>query len=452
MKKNNTRDIFLSTVLSDKEYGNPSIREKYSSLTYGIEKRPLEEDEDQQRKIQDSIITLRNPGRGYLFDYQHELADKIIDLAHSQPPQNIGLVALPTGAGKTRTALWAILDLLKGQSITSVLWLAPMRELLDQAADTAVALWNVIPALETLRLVKCHLGGMLLGVEGKAIYFATPQMMSHRLKSRRDDTLQYDLIIFDEAHHAIAPIFLETVVSLRECGSREATTIGLSATPGRGEDEETESLVKFFRRRLLVSKLLGKNPVESLQKRGVLSALEFKRIPLDRSWPGIVVEKHGERKLSIRELETESSRFRSIIQLVKSLPGEDRVLIFAGSISHANAIQVVLENLGCRSAVISSDTPLEIRSDLINAFKNGQIKVLVNKQILATGYDCPSVKHVILTVPIGSSILFEQIVGRASRGPLVGGNETSIIWQIDDNLGIHGYPSSYYRFKDFDWT
>ena len=67
-------------------------------------------------------------------------------------------------------------------------------------------------------------------------------------------------------------------------------------------------------------------------------------------------------------------------------------------------------------------------------FKKGELKVIINHGLLATGIDLPSVNKLIITRPIGSPILYSQIIGRALRGPKNGGNETNIIVNIRDNL------------------
>jgi superfamily II DNA or RNA helicase len=93
-----------------------------------------------------------------------------------------------------------------------------------------------------------------------------------------------------------------------------------------------------------------------------------------------------------------------------------------------------------------------MREAILAEFRAGQLALLFNKTLLATGYDCPTIDNVVLTVPVGSAILFEQIVGRASRGPAVGGVRQATIWQLDDNLAMHGYPATYHRYRDFDWS
>jgi DNA repair protein RadD len=79
-------------------------------------------------------------------------------------------------------------------------------------------------------------------------------------------------------------------------------------------------------------------------------------------------------------------------------------------------------------------------------------QVLANQHLLAVGYDCPAVTDVVIQNKISSLILFEQIVGRAARGPLTGGSRVASVWEFEDHLALHGLPQSYYRYRDYDWT
>lgn len=106
---------------------------------------------------------------------------------------------------------------------------------------------------------------------------------------------------------------------------------------------------------------------------------------------------------------------------------------------------------GTRAAAVSSRDDGRVRRRRLTAFERGELSVIANKQLLATGYDCPAVRHVILATRIGSPVLFEQIVGRASRGPRVGGHARSTVWQFEDHVAMHGLPQSYGRYRDHDW-
>ena len=443
------RDRFLRGPL-DRDDISQDARDEYVKLTYDM--LPQEEDEESPILCRgESHIVLTNPGTGFLFDYQRELVDGLISIAGKPYPKNIALVALPTGGGKTRMAVWSILELMKARAIQQVLWLAPARELLDQAVDAFCDIWKVLPALEAIELVRCYAKGDIAKRDTPTVFFMTPQMLHNRIQTSSVFS-SINLVMFDEAHYAIAPTYSQAVSRVREVSCSRATLIGLSATPGRNDEEGTHELVSLFGEQLVVSPSLGKNPVESLQERGVLARLQFERIILDKSWPGLTVERGDQKKQSNRQFETEPVRFDATIRVLSDLSVSGRTLAFAGSIQHANALAAVLISKGISASVVSSQTPMEQRREILRKFAGGDINVLVNKQLLATGYDCPSVEHVVLTVPIGSAVLFEQIIGRVTRGPRVGGTTKGTVWQVDNNLAIHGYPSSYYRFRDFDWT
>ena len=391
---------------------------------------------------------LSHDGTGHLFDYQQELVQGARRLLEPGPGRGgTGLLALPTGGGKTRTATWALFDLVRTTGHLCVLWLAPTRELLEQAAATAEQLWRVYPATAKLRIVRCHAGGTLKWDGTPAIYYATPQMLA-----RRDaGDLPATGVVFDEAHHAVAPTFREAFESARRGSLGVAPGLGLSATPGRVEGSEADELVRLFRSQLIVSRLLGRHPVQALQERGVLARLQFKMIPGASRGGDFALAAKAPTRPSLRALATDTQRFRAIVDLLCDLAPRARSLVFAESVAHASALGAVLRVRHVAAAVVSSRTETQARARILAQFATGEIRVVVNKTLLATGYDCPAVEHVVLTVPVGSPITFEQMIGRAARGRLVGGADEAHVWQADDHLRVHGGPQSYYRYSDPDW-
>src|SRR5664280_286510 len=77
--------------------------------------------------------------RPELFGFQRELSKKIVDVVRHR---DRGLLALPTGAGKTRTAVAAVLEALALGECGRVAWLAPSVELVDQAWATFETMWR----------------------------------------------------------------------------------------------------------------------------------------------------------------------------------------------------------------------------------------------------------------------------------------------------------------------
>lgn len=376
-----------------------------------------------------------------LFDYQIDLAAQFETVCSARPEANVALLSLPTGAGKTRIATVALMRLLARGDARTVLWLAPTRELLDQAADTASAVWWAYRAATDIELVRADLLARFPPDVGRGFLFATPQMVAARL--RRNIAPDPDVVVFDEAHHVEAPLFRQAIERVR--AKRHAAVLGLSATPGRTKAEETERLVDFFNGRLLRSQRLKPDPIGILQQRGVLARVSFKNVSLP------VTDQYPRAKRSLRHLSLDMDRFRALVRVTKKLSRRARVLVFAASVDHAMVAAAALRRQGIRAAAVSSRDSDDVRRMKLRDFESGALAVLVNKTLLATGYDCPAIRHVVLATQIRSPIMFEQIVGRASRGPMVGGHARSTVWQFDDHLAMHGFPQSYYRYSDYDW-
>jgi len=364
-----------------------------------------------------------------LFSYQRELATEMRLVVGRR---GRALLALPTGAGKTRTAVASVLEMFANGDCNSVLWLAPSVELLNQANETFAALWRSYAACPDIVLIRDGLGKFDLRPH---VVFSTPQAAHARLEAGKHTRSDWDIIIFDEAHQILAPTYNKSI-ELLSAGNGETAVIGLSATPGRSDEGETEGLVKLFDRDLLTASILAPRPIEALEDMGVLAKLNFVTVGADFS-PAL----------------SESKRLVESVHLCKRLASEGgRIMLFAGSVAGSVVLGETLLKVGVRSGTISAVMSRDHRSQMIKAFSNGRLEALVNHRILATGFDCPAVTDVVILSKIGSPVLFEQIVGRASRGPLVGGSKTANIWQFNDHLELHGLPQSYYRYRSFDWS
>lgn len=377
---------------------------------------------------------VRSDIRPTLFDYQEDLVRQTLASEHIN-----GLLALPTGAGKTRTAVAVVLAGLASGRFRHVVWLAPSVELVEQAFTTFRDLWIMQGDLDAMQLTR----DLEPSLEEPTVVFATPQTVYSRrarLLQTRERAVR-DLIVFDEAHQLGAPTFVEAIESLGAIGatgdrsSKGVGVLGLSATPGRVDSDETEDLVALFQGRLLSSRLLGPNPVETLQRRGVLARLKFRRF----TGSDIPSDDEGRRVLV-------AARACVALRRRNRTP-----LVFAATVPGAIVLAEALRRRGLRAEALHSETPSIRRKRVVSDFADGQIEVLVNHRLLATGYDCPAVSDVLILGPVGSPILFEQIVGRAARGPRTGGASIATVWDFDDHLKLHGLPNSYYRYRDYDW-
>ncbi len=132
-----------------------------------------------------------------------------------------------------------------------------------------------------------------------------------------------------------------------------------------------------------------------------------------------------------------------------------RMILFAASVFHAHLIANVLRARGLTASAITTRTPSEQRKNLINAFKSpeGPPRILCNFGVLTTGFDAPQTSCVVIARPTSSLVLYSQMVGRAIRGPLAGGNENAtIVTVIDQALpGFRSVAEAFANWEDI-WT
>lgn len=382
------------------------------------------------------------------FSYQIELIDQVVGLFGDDGAES-GLLALPTGGGKTITAGRAVVRLLHAGRIRHIVWTAPSIELLDQARTTIAGLWAEQQSSPELRLTLCTGGSALGWSRDREVLFASTQLLTARRGGYRSELpLDADLLVVDEAHYAGAPRLSEVLRRFLEEGVR---LLGLSATPGRGNSGGREELLSIFQRRLLTSPSLGRDPVLALQQRGVLSTLHFHLIPIESAVPGLSRTRVGEPGPSIGDLIQNRARFEATLSGIEQARSHGRALVFCFDLLHACATAAALRSRGHAVGVLSGAMGAGVRDEILNAFEEGRIELLINIRVLTTGYDLPSLPSVVVTMPIESPILYEQIVGRVARGRAAGGTSQAHVFQLDDLLKMHGLPMSYHRFGSIGW-
>lgn len=383
------------------------------------------------------------------------------------PPRRV-LLHMPTGAGKTRTAVNVIADFLRDHANEQevVVWLAHSEELCEQAAQEFSKAWRILgnrdislfrqfgPHRNDLEQVR---GGFLIG---------SLQLMYSR--SLADQTQFLDLarrvrlVVMDEAHQAVAPTYNQL---LRLLAPTEQTAIlGLSATPGRSwlDAGEDLRLAEFFHRTKVTLEVEGfSNPVDFLQAEGYLARVEYLRLPYA---PGEEITLTEAERAAIRQgfdvpdrliLQLGNDQRRNLLLIRNIMAEADRggkIIVFACSVDHAYLLSDLLRLRGYHAAAITSSTPREKRRQTIGAYRDtDDIQILTNFGVLTAGFDAPRTNVAVIARPTQSVVLYSQMVGRAARGPLVGGNESCrILTVIDDLPGFRDIAEAF-TFWDDIW-
>ena len=219
-----------------------------------------------------------------LFPHQARALRKVERYLAQEPRR--ALLHMPTGSGKTRTAMNVVANYLREKDKGVVVWLAHSEELCEQAWDEFRKAWGALgirnvplirywgPYEEDLRNVQ---DGVIIAGLKKAYSRLLNDDGQFRALSTRDP-----LVVMDEAHQAIAPTYQFIIDQLSRPMSA-AQLLGLSATPGRtwNEPNADRKLSEFFATRKVTLKVDGyDNPVSYLINQGYLAEPKFSQIEI----------------------------------------------------------------------------------------------------------------------------------------------------------------------------
>lgn len=397
-----------------------------------------------------------------LFPHQRAAARKTIRAMEAEPRRV--LLHMPTGAGKTRTAMHVVCEHLRVNGPTVVCWLANSPELLDQAADEFEKAWaslgdRSLPVVRYWGAFNPDFGqlrdGFLVGGFQKL----------HALYSRDANQLlrlgdRTSLTVVDEAHQAIAPTY-RTVIDTLANKHPEGRLLGLSATPGRtwADIDKDMALAEFFGQKKVILDVEGySDAVEYLMANGYLARPSFRTLNYE---PGPALGHPDFKALSsaldvpealLEELGYDEQRNLRIVTAVEELTARhNRIIVFAASVAHAYLIKAVLSARGHEALVVTGEMEKGMRERAIRRYKGNASEpiIMCNFGVLTTGFDAPKTSAAVIARPTRSLVLYSQMVGRATRGPRAGGNETAEILTVVDP-DLPGFGDVAEAFKNWE--
>jgi len=401
-----------------------------------------------------------------LYPYQARLKNKLVR-SLLEGNERI-LVHMPTGAGKTRTCIEGLIDYWRSSADRSgfIVWLAHSEELCEQAIETFSEIWTSRgdEPIEVFRLWDAYDTPDFNNKSGFVV--ASLQRLHAMRTSASNDVfraiaslkVKCRLIVMDEAHKAVAPTYKSSIEFI--ANSEITKIIGLTATPGRGvEDEETQELVDFFdRNKISITNDVGEeisDPIAFLQKNEYLSKVARREIASDVTIDLTEKEQHFVATFLdiptsvLKKLEDNSSRNALILGEIAALCADGlNTIVFALSVDHAHLLSELLNLCNINSRCIDGNCTTYDRHRYIEEYKTGDVQVLVNYGVLTTGFDAPNTNAVLIARPTGSLVLYSQMIGRGIRGPRMGGNNECLLVDIKDNL--LGFPDEKQAFTYFN--
>lgn len=426
----------------------------------------------EQRTRRDPYVEVEGPySLPPLHKYQRKIVDRVRRLIRSNGTlqDRRGMVSLPTGSGKTRVAVQAIVEALREDELAGgVLWIADRDELCEQA----VVAWRQAWASEGKQSAQLRISRMWEGQPSPPpsgnmhVIVASIQTLFSRISRQTDDyrfLTDFSLVVFDEAHRSVAPTFVGVMRKLgmhrKQRGANEPFLIGLTATPYRGYDEDaTRHLVDRYGENRLDAGAFKCDDAESvigeLQDMRVLAradqaTIEGSSVSLSgdelrqaRAFPWL--PESAEQRIA-----EDKERTRRIVrQYINCIDPDWPTLIFATSVEHSKVLAALLEKEGIRSRSVDGKTDRIVRRHVVDEFRSRRIQALVNYNVFREGFDAPRTRAIIVARPVYSPNLYFQMIGRGLRGVINGGNDRCLILNVEDNIeNFEGRLA----FSELDW-
>ena len=357
------------------------------------------------------------------------------------------IVKAPTGAGKTVLASEIVERFYKGKKIIVLCHRLVLLEQLEKALA------------EKHSVRKLRVSDTGKAFEGYDILLTT----NMRAKDVLADAIpKADLIIVDEAHR-VSPNgtgYKRIIDEFNEHGKAEAQFIGLTASPERRTGDQRDQLNLAF------DAIIDCANIEDLIQEGVLVQ------PVYRT--------HFVHDLELNDIDISSGDFpvaklapaiikSSMIDYAMWSYNEERLKLstkpisawFCADVSVAEATLRSIRHAGIEAALVTAQTPIKERMDLLARHENGQIEAMVSVGVLAEGWDNPHCNVIVHLRPTLSKVLWGQSVGRGLRS--APGKEKCVVIDVSSNWCTFGpveklewslwsHRRSYMQFMNrFNW-
>lgn len=394
--------------------------------------------------------------RSLIMPHQQEAVDALT--AYFRPGEDAegrsGVLVMPTGSGKTYTAVTWLLR--QGVALGyRVVWLVHRQELVNQAFNEFVKQAPLLKGTGKRRLRVLAVSGAHLSMSSANradVYVCSIASMANRNGYRFIERMlgvpgkRRLMVVVDEAHHAVAANYQRALKRMKALNPR-MVLLGLTATPIRMNAYEQQRLIRLFRvdhnlqqgigrrgfvyevtlKQLLMSGFLAKPIYEPVQTQ-IVGEIAYELSEEDEAY----FQRFGELSERLKGQIARSSARNELIlsQYLKHRERYGKTLIFAVNQLHAETLAEKFQQAG-----ISCDYAVSGRPDaqqVIQRFKENAFQVLVNVQMMTEGSDVPDIQTVFLTRQTNSESLLMQMIGRGLRGVSAQGTAEAYIVAFHD--------------------
>jgi superfamily II DNA or RNA helicase len=304
------------------------------------------------------------------------------------------LVVLPTGGGKT-VVFSHLVSSRPGRSLI----LAHRDELISQAAAKLAAVSGNLD----IGIVKAKQDDY-----GAPVVVASVQTLAR--PGRLERLGKFSTVIVDEAHHAVADIYLDILERLGSMAGNGPLTVGFTATAGRSDKIGLGHVWQEIAYQRGIIQMIAEGylcDVKAIQVGGDFNLSNAQVRAGDYTDSSIAAE--------LERSDALEAAADAYVQYAKDRIG----VAFTPTIATAHALAEALTRKGVPAEAVDGKMPLEQRRAILGRLHRGETRVVPNAQVLTEGWDEPAVSCALMLRPTKSAPFFVQMAGRVLR-PFIG--------------------------------
>ena len=359
-----------------------------------------------------------------LRNYQEEAIENIYKYYKEGVHRQV--VVMATGLGKT-VVFAHLISQLKKETGKKALVIAHREELLTQAQDK---FYKVDPSLHTeIEQATNH-----ADPNADVIIASVPTIgRTNSTRIQKFNPTDFSIIVVDETHHASAKTYKEVfrnfgILKNEADWNKDLLLLGVTATPSRNDNQGIDQIY---------DKVTYNYGIIKAIEDGWLARIKAYRINTATDLTGVRTTAGDFAVGELAERVNNDDRNGLVVATYKNLLENKKALCFAVDVKHAQSLTQLFQSEGISTGIVTGTTPKTERAKLLQRYKKGDIKVMVNCMVLTEGFDEPSIEAILMARPTQSGILFNQMIGRGTRlDESIGKNELTVV-DFNDNTYRH---------------
>ncbi|SNT33327.1 DEAD/DEAH box helicase, partial [Antarctobacter heliothermus] len=300
----------------------------------------------------------------------------------------------PTGAGKS-----IMLSAVTGEMIGDGAKACVLAHRDELTAQNRAKFQRVVPGVATSVIDATEKSW------GGAVTFAMVPTLARA--SNLTDMPRLDLLVIDEAHHAVADSYRRIIDRVRDANP-DARVFGVTATPTRGDRKGLREVFDNVADQVRLGELIASGHL-----------VPPRTFVID---VGVQEELSSVRKTSadfdmteVADIMDRAPITEEVVRNWQEKAADRPTVVFCSTVAHASHVAEAFNAAGIPTGLIHGDLPRDERHNILAAFARGEIRIITNVAVLTEGFDHPPTSCVVLLRPSSYKSTMIQMVGRGLR-------------------------------------